>query len=63
MLPVIRSDPPLAASYQLYVPPGAVALSVAAVFIHTFVPGAVGAAGVGLTVIVYVLGVPVQPLT
>ena len=61
VLPVITSEPPLAASYQLYVPPGAVAFSVAAVFAQTLTPGAVGATGVGFTVIVYELGVPVQP--
>jgi len=45
------------------VPPGAVAVTVAAVFTQVLVPGAVGATGVGFTVIVYVFGVPTQPFT
>jgi hypothetical protein len=55
--------PPVAALYQSYVPPGAVAVNVAGVLAHTDTPAAVGAAGGGFTVIVYEFGVPAQPFT
>ena len=53
--------PPEAASYQSYVPPGAVAVKVAVVPWQIVEPNAVGAAGVGVTVTVTPVLGPTQP--
>ena len=55
--------PPDAASYQAYVPPGAVAVNVVEVPVHIEVPEAVGAAGTALTVTVTAVLGPTQPET
>jgi hypothetical protein len=58
---VNRSVPPDAASYHPYVPPGAVAVRVAVVFTQIVVSDAVGAAGIGLIVMVNVFPMLAQP--
>jgi hypothetical protein len=59
---VVDNDaPPTAAAYQFKVPPQAEVTSNDAVEpVHIVTPGATGAAGVGLTVIVNVCAVPAQ---
>ena len=49
---VIKSVPATGASYHSYVPPGAVAINIVELFVQILAPNAVGAGGVGLTVMV-----------
>jgi hypothetical protein len=61
--PLASRVPPVAAEYHSYEPPGAVAVNVAVLPVQIVTPGAVGAAGLGVTVTVTaVLGL-VQPPT
>jgi hypothetical protein len=59
--PVPSKVPPVAAEYQSYVPPGALAVNVAVAPEHITVPAAVGAGGTGFTTIVTKAGLLVQP--
>jgi hypothetical protein len=59
--PVPDNVPPVAAVYQSYVPPGAVAVSVAVAPEQIVVPAAAGAVGTGLTIMLTVAGLLTQP--
>ncbi len=63
LLPVNNKVPPEAASYQRYVPPGAVAVKVAELPEQIVVPDAVGAAGVAAAPTVTCCTVGGQPLS